>query len=65
MIPAYFRGTPDDPGRDLHLFLDDFAIEGPLGRHPRPERGGPSSAQSGPGGRPAVGADRGRSQRPL
>ena len=27
MIPAYFRGTPDDPGRDLHLFLDDFAIE--------------------------------------
>ena len=27
MIPAYFRGTPDDPGHDLHLFLDDFAIE--------------------------------------
>ena len=26
-IPAYFLGTPDDPEHDLHLLLDDFAIE--------------------------------------
>ena len=45
------------PGRLCH--------RGPLGRHARPERGGPPSAQSGAGGRPAVGADCGRPQRPL
>ena len=45
------------PGRLRH--------RGPLGRHARPERGGTPSAQPGAGGRPAVGADRGRPQRPL
>ena len=27
MIDSYFLGKPDDPGQNIHLFLDDFAIE--------------------------------------